>query len=84
MQTTFMVILPNLKLGIASNALLTFALSWEEVAVNLFNYQCQCRRLAHAHLERPALQRGARAWWRFQWFLSITLLGLVARLVLQH
>ena len=32
MQTAFMVILPNLKLGIDSNALLTFALSWEEVA----------------------------------------------------
>ena len=36
MQTTFMVILPNLKLGLASTALLGFALSWEEVAVTLF------------------------------------------------
>lgn len=36
MQTTFLVVMPNLKLGIASTALLTFALSWEEVAVTLF------------------------------------------------
>ncbi|MNO68269.1 putative 2-aminoethylphosphonate transport system permease protein PhnU [compost metagenome] len=35
-QTTFMVVLPNLKLGIASTALLCFALSWEEIAVTLF------------------------------------------------
>ena len=32
----FQVILPNLKLGLASTALLGFALSWEEVAVTLF------------------------------------------------
>lgn len=36
MQTTFLVVMPNLKLGIASTALLSFALSWEEVAVTLF------------------------------------------------
>ncbi|WP_025128420.1 ABC transporter permease [Pseudomonas sp. PH1b] len=36
MQTTFLVMLPNLKLGIFSTALLSFALSWEEVAVTLF------------------------------------------------
>ncbi|MCP1647848.1 ABC transporter permease [Pseudomonas nitroreducens] len=35
-QTTFMVVLPNLKLGVASTALLCFALSWEEIAVTLF------------------------------------------------
>ncbi|MNF08336.1 spermidine/putrescine ABC transporter membrane protein [compost metagenome] len=28
--------MPNLKLGIASTALLCFALSWEEIAVTLF------------------------------------------------
>jgi putative spermidine/putrescine transport system permease protein len=35
-QTIWWVLLPNLKLGIASTALLSFALSWEEVAVTLF------------------------------------------------
>ncbi len=35
-QTIYMVLLPNLKLGIASTALLAFALSWEEIAVTLF------------------------------------------------
>ncbi|KWR84761.1 MULTISPECIES: ABC transporter permease [Pseudomonas] len=35
-QTTFLVVLPNLKLGVASTALLCFALSWEEIAVTLF------------------------------------------------
>lgn len=35
-QTIGYVILPNLKFGIAATALLSFALSWEEVAVTLF------------------------------------------------
>lgn len=35
-QTIGWVLLPNLKLGIASTALLSFALSWEEIAVTLF------------------------------------------------
>jgi len=35
-QTVAWVLLPNLKLGIASTALLSFALSWEEVAITLF------------------------------------------------
>lgn len=35
-QTTFLVVLPNLKLAVASTLFLTFALSWEEVSVTLF------------------------------------------------
>lgn len=35
-QTTFAVILPNVKFGIASAAFLAFVLSWEEIAVTLF------------------------------------------------
>ncbi|WP_137390615.1 ABC transporter permease [Rhodoligotrophos defluvii] len=35
-QTTFLVLLPNIKLGIASAAFLSFILSWEEIAVTLF------------------------------------------------
>ncbi|WP_272001781.1 ABC transporter permease [Roseovarius sp. ZX-A-9] len=36
MQTTFMVILPNLKFGIFSAWFLSLVLSWEEIAVTLF------------------------------------------------
>ena len=35
-QTTFLVVLPNIRHGIASTVLLTFVLSWEEIAVTLF------------------------------------------------
>ena len=35
-QTSFLVILPNLKLGLVSAAFLSFILSWEEIAVTLF------------------------------------------------
>lgn len=35
-QTTFLVILPNMRHGIASALILTFVLSWEEIAVTLF------------------------------------------------
>ncbi len=35
-QTTFLVILPNIRHGILSTVLLTFVLSWEEIAVTLF------------------------------------------------
>jgi putative spermidine/putrescine transport system permease protein len=35
-QTTFMVMLPNIKFGIFSAWLLTFVLSWEEIGVTLF------------------------------------------------
>lgn len=35
-QTTFAVILPNIRFGIASAAFLSFVLSWEEIAVTLF------------------------------------------------
>ncbi|KAB7604207.1 ABC transporter permease [Verminephrobacter eiseniae] len=35
-QTTFMVVLPNLKLAIASTFFLGLALSWEEISVTLF------------------------------------------------
>jgi len=36
MQTTFLVVLPNIRHGILSTLFLTFVLSWEEVAVTLF------------------------------------------------
>lgn len=35
-QTTFLVILPNIRFGIASAAFLSFVLSWEEIGVTLF------------------------------------------------
>lgn len=35
-QTTFLVILPNIRHGILSTFFLTFVLSWEEIAVTLF------------------------------------------------
>jgi len=35
-QTTFLVLLPNIKLGVVSAAFLSFILSWEEIAVTLF------------------------------------------------
>lgn len=35
-QTTFLVILPNIRHGILSTLFLTFVLSWEEIAVTLF------------------------------------------------
>jgi putative spermidine/putrescine transport system permease protein len=35
-QTTWRVVLPSLRFGIASSLLLTFILSWEEIAVTLF------------------------------------------------
>jgi putative spermidine/putrescine transport system permease protein len=35
-QTTFAVILPNIRFGIVSAAFLSFVLSWEEIAVTLF------------------------------------------------
>lgn len=35
-QTTFQVVLPNLKFSIAASGLLTFILSWEEIAITLF------------------------------------------------
>lgn len=35
-QTTFAVVLPNIRFGIASAAFLSFVLSWEEIAVTLF------------------------------------------------
>lgn len=35
-QTTFMVVLPNLKMAMASTFLLGLALSWEEISVTLF------------------------------------------------
>ncbi len=35
-QTTFKVVLPNLKFSIAAAGLLTFILSWEEIAITLF------------------------------------------------
>jgi putative spermidine/putrescine transport system permease protein len=35
-QTTFAIILPNIRFGIASAAFLSFVLSWEEIGVTLF------------------------------------------------
>lgn len=35
-QTTFLVVLPNIRFGIASAAFLSFVLSWEEIGVTLF------------------------------------------------
>lgn len=35
-QTTFMVVLPNIKFGVFSAWLLSFVLSWEEIAATLF------------------------------------------------
>ncbi len=35
-QTTFSIILPNIRFGIASAAFLSFVLSWEEIGVTLF------------------------------------------------
>jgi putative spermidine/putrescine transport system permease protein len=35
-QTTFLVVLPNIRHGILSTLFLTFVLSWEEIAVTLF------------------------------------------------
>jgi putative spermidine/putrescine transport system permease protein len=35
-QTTFSIVLPNIRFGIISAAFLSFVLSWEEIAVTLF------------------------------------------------
>lgn len=36
MQSVFYIVLPNIRVGIVSSLLLTFVLSWEEIAVTLF------------------------------------------------
>ncbi|MDB5982075.1 MAG: polyamine transporter permease [Pseudomonas sp.] len=84
MQTTFMVILPNLKLGVASTALLSFALSWEEVAVTLFitsvNVNTLPKRIWSGLRDNvdPSVAAISVV------LIGITLLVLVGRLVLQH
>lgn len=35
-QTTFLIVLPNIRFGIVSAAFLSFVLSWEEIGVTLF------------------------------------------------
>ena len=84
MQTTFMVILPNLKLGIASTALLAFALSWEEVAVTLFitsvNVDTLPKRIWSGLRDNvdPSVAAISVV------LISLTLLVLIGRLVFAH
>ena len=84
MQTTFMVILPNLKLGLASTALLGFALSWEEVAVTLFitsvNVDTLPKRIWSGLRDNVDPSVAAIS----VLLISLTLLVLIGRLVVQH
>ena len=44
-QTTWEVILPNIRFGVFSAWLLTFVLSWEEIAATLIRSEKLQRRL---------------------------------------
>lgn len=78
------MILPNLKLGIFSTALLSFALSWEEVAVTLFITSVDVNTLPRRIWSglRDNVDPSVAA--ISVLLISLTLLALIGRLVVQH
>lgn len=83
-QTTFLVVLPNLKLAIASTLFLGLALSWEEISVTLFVTSVNVNTVPrHIWTDlRDNISPSVAA--ISVLLLAITTAVLVGRMVLQH